>query len=193
MLDAVPSQQPIRPLRRVEYEKLVELGVFDDERIELLRGMLVPMSPQGPGHAEIPHRLVPRLLRALENRARVHFHSPLALLDDTEPEPDVAIVPNGDYARALPTTALLAVEVSDSSLRKDRDLKGPIYAKAGIPEYWIVNLKEQTLEVYRDPSPSEERYATVMTLRRGERVRVRAFEDIELTIDEILGQTGQAG
>src|SRR5450631_913480 len=115
--------ESVRPLHRREYDRLVELGSFDEERIELLRGMLVGMSPQGAEHADVVHRLAALLARGFGDRAVVRTHSPLALGEDSEPEPDVAVLAPGDYSREHPSTALLVIEVSDTSLRKDRAIK----------------------------------------------------------------------
>ena len=120
--------ESLRPLRRREYNCLVELGVFDEERVELLDGVLVSMNPQGAEHAEVTAFLAERLTVSLSGRARVRAHSPLSLSDESEPEPDIAVVPAGDYARAHPTRALHLIEVADSSLRRDRELKAVLYA-----------------------------------------------------------------
>src|SRR5262249_3513893 len=138
-------------LLRVEYDRLVAAGAFEGERLELLRGRLVLMSPQYGPHASTVSRfqdlLVPRLL----GRAQVRTQLPLSLSDDSEPEPDVAVVLLGDYDNEHPQTALLVIEVADSSLKKDRELKPGIYAEAGIADYWVVNLVERTIEVHREP------------------------------------------
>jgi Uma2 family endonuclease len=175
----------VRPLRRREYDRLVELGLFEDERLELLRGTLVAMSPQGPPHADVVERLATRLVTGLAGRARVRSHSPLAVSDDSEPEPDIAVVPDGDYSTEHPSHALLVVEVADSSLRKDRQMKADLYAEAAVPDYWIVNLNQSAIEVHRDPSDGH--YAAVTTYRRGQTLRLAAFPDIELEVDDILG------
>ena len=108
---------------------------------------------------------------------------PLALSEYTEPEPDVAVVPLGDYETEHPHTALLIIEVADSTLRKDRR-KATAYASAGIAEYWIVNLGARTVEVYS--SPEGDRYAEVRTLRTGETVQPLALPDVALAVAEIL-------
>jgi Uma2 family endonuclease len=174
----------VRPLRRSEFERLVELGVFDDERVELLGGVLIEMSPQGASHSTVSARLHGLLHDALRRRAEVRAHSPIALSDDSEPEPDVAVVPLGDYGRELPSEAHLVVEVSDSSLRKDRRIKTELYASAGVPEYWIVNLVERVVEMHR--APADGRYTDVKTCRPGERVALSAFPDVEVDASQLL-------
>lgn len=172
-----------RPLKRSEYDRLIELGVFDDERVELIRGVLVKMSPQRAPHASTVQRLNELLMQRREGRFTVRIQLPLALSEDTEPEPDVAVVPLGDYATEHPHTALLIIEVADSTLKKDRD-KATVYASAGIAEYWIVNLGARTVEVYA--SPEGDRYAEVRTLRTGDTLRPRALAELAIAVAEIL-------
>ena len=175
----------IRPLRRVEYDRLVELGVFTkDDKIELLRGALVEMSPQGSPHADCAAQLARLLIRRLDDRAHVRAHSPFAATDDSEPEPDVAVYPPRRYAAGHPETAFLVIEVADSSLRKDRGLKSEIYAENGVPEYWIVDLVHGTVEVRTEPSDGQ--YARLRTYRRAERIALAAFPDLELATDDFL-------
>jgi Uma2 family endonuclease len=149
----------IRPLRRIEYESLVEQGLMDDSRVELLLGSLVDVSPQGPLHADVVRRLAERLIRDLPGTVQTRVQSPLALSDDSEPEPDLAVVDNGDYRQAHPERALLVIEVAETSLQKDRGIKTAMYATAGIPEFWLVNLAERAIEVHRLPGAG--RYAEV--------------------------------
>jgi Uma2 family endonuclease len=145
-----------RRWRRVEYDRLVDLGMFAGERLELLDGALVVREPQGSPHAAIVTHIGQVLAAAFGPGWHPRLHAPLALDDDSEPEPDVAMVAGGprDYIGAHPSTAALVVEVADSSLRLDRRLKAGLYARAGLREYWIVNLAEVLLEVHRDPEPA---------------------------------------
>ncbi|TMQ17727.1 MAG: Uma2 family endonuclease [Deltaproteobacteria bacterium] len=119
---AIASIAPemVRSIKRAEYDRMVELGMFDDERVELLGGLLVKMSPQHAPHASTVQKLNELLMPQVQRRFTVRIQSPLALSDDTEPEPDVAVVPLGDYELEHPTTALLIIEVSDTTLNKDR-------------------------------------------------------------------------
>jgi Uma2 family endonuclease len=151
----------IRPLKRVEYDQLVDRGFLIDEKVELLHGALVMMSPQKPRHAETTDR-IEDWLRSVARRARVRVQKPLAASEDSEPEPDIAVVPRADYSTFHPSKALLIVEVSDSSLRLDRKVKTAIYAAAGVPEYWVVNLRKDVIEVFW--SPSRGRYLNSRTL-----------------------------
>jgi Uma2 family endonuclease len=182
---ALSSIEPelVRSFKRTEYDQMVELGLFQDERIELIRGVLVKMSPQRAPHASTVQKLNQLLMSRLQGRFTVRIQSPIALSDDTEPEPDVAVVPLGDYEAEHPTTALLIIEVSDTTLRKDRT-KAADYASAGIGEYWIVNLGARSVEVYS--SPDGDRYAEVRTLRTGEALRPAALVDVAIAVAEIL-------
>ncbi|HEU5058377.1 MAG TPA: Uma2 family endonuclease [Kofleriaceae bacterium] len=178
----------IRPLRRVEYDRLVDLGVFDDERIELLRGALVEMSPQGAPHADCSAQLVKMLILRLGERASVRAHSPFAATDDSEPEPDVAVNPPRRYSDGHPQAAHLLIEVADSSLRKDRGIKSEIYAEAGVPEYWIVDVVRAVVEVRT--APVDGHYTRITTYRRGESIALAAFPDVALATDEFLPPAG---
>lgn len=174
----------IRPLRRVEYEALVERGLFQESRVELLCGSLVDMAPQGPRHADVAERLAARLLRSLPASVRVRVHSPLALSEDSEPEPDIAVVPAGDYRRAHPTLALLVVEIADASVLKDRGIKSGLYAMAGVPEYWIVNLQEDLIEAHRRPVAG--RYEEVHRIGPTGVLAPADFPEVRIEAAEIL-------
>jgi Uma2 family endonuclease len=172
-----------RPLRRREYDRLVEMGVFDHERIELLHGMLVTMSPQGLAHHEVISRLHRMLLMALGSRADVRSQGPFAADDDSEPEPDVMVLPLGDYARRRPDRAFLLIEVANTSVADDRD-KAALYASSDVQEYWLVNLPEQTVEVYREAERGT--YLQVTRHARGERLHLVAFPDVTIAIADVL-------
>ncbi len=177
--------EPTRPLRREEYDQLVEAGVFEGEHLELIEGKLVLMSPEGPRHADVIATLNRMLVLALGERAVVRPGNPLAASDTSEPEPDVAVVAAGSYRTAHPATALLAVEVSHSSLRKDRSIKPSLYATAGVLEYWIVDLTTDTVTVLRDPVDGA--YTSTSNRRAGQSITLVAFTDVTLAVDDILG------
>jgi Uma2 family endonuclease len=180
----VAHPQPNRgPMTRAEYEVLVRRGALEDARVELLYGRLVSMSPQGEPHTYSVSQLMTLLVRALGDRARVRVQAPFAALDESEPEPDVAVVAPGDYLDGHPRIAFLIVEVAETSLARDR-AKARLYAAAGVTEYWIVNLPEQVLEVHREPGL--EGYAAVSHRGRGEKIVLAAFEDIAVAVDEVL-------
>ena len=171
------------------YYELVERGLIEpDDRVELLEGVIVSMAPQDPIHAYTISTLQEALGRAFGERAVVRTQLPLLLSPTSMPEPDVAVVAGRpvDYLSRHPTTALLVVEVAASSLAQDRLTKAPIYAAAGVPEYWIVNLREGCVEVRRAPVAAERRYAETSRAERGERLTLVAFPDVTVPVDAIL-------
>ena len=149
-------QTRTRRFSRAEYERLIELGVFQPgEPIELIGGELMVAEPQGPPHYTAIRKTARALEAAFGPGWEVRTEGPIGLDDDSEPEPDVAVVPGSadDYARAHPSRPALTVEVAESSLAIDRQHKGSLYARAGLPDYWILNLVDRVLEVYREPAP----------------------------------------
>ena len=144
----------LRRWSRVEYERLVECGFFQPgDRVELIGGALLVAEPQNSPHATAVGLAEDALREAFGRGWVVRVQAPIALDDDSEPEPDVAVVPGTrrDYRQGHPQRLVLAVEVADSSLVGDRQIKGSLYARAGIADYWIVNLVDHAVEVYRDP------------------------------------------
>ena len=178
------SPQGIRPLRRAEYDKLIELGAFQNEKIELLEGVLVPMSPIGPSHSSAVQKLNALLVPALAGRAAVRIQSPFAALELSEPEPDVVVAPPGDYDTDHPDRAYLIIEVAESSLSVDRGVKKRLYARCGVPEYWIVNVVDRVVEVHTEPADGT--YAKVDRLERGETVRLTGFPDVEIRVADVM-------
>jgi Uma2 family endonuclease len=164
---------------------MVAAGMFEDERVELLYGMIVPMSPHGPEHDDSLSGLEERLKASLGSRAKVRVQCAFAASDESEPEPDIAVVPRRSYRDAHPSEAWLIVEVARSSARKDRGLKGRLYAESGVEEYWVVDLVERTVEVHREPRGGA--YSEITTHRGGETVRLQRFPDVEVNISELLG------
>ncbi len=186
-MQAVARLSPdlIRPLRRVEYDRLVESGAFEDERVELLFGRLVQMSPQCVPHANAIMWLEDALHAGTRKRGCVvRTQLPLVCADESEPEPDVAVVPRRDYGDQHPDEALLVVEVADTSLDKDRHVKGPLYARSGFPEYWLVNLRDRLVEVHTDPGPDG--YRQVALVRPGEVLEATAVAGLSVAVDEVL-------
>jgi Uma2 family endonuclease len=172
-----------------QYFSLVEQGVLrEDDRVELLDGVIVAMSPSGPRHASAITRMMRTCILAIGDRACVRPQAPLIAGALSVPEPDVAVLSGtvGDYDRIHPTTALLVIEASDSSLPQDRLTKSRIYAAAGIGEYWIVNLREGCLEVLRNPDPATRSYVERRVLRRGEVVELLALPDVAIAVDDLL-------
>jgi Uma2 family endonuclease len=171
------STPPLRARRwsRGEYEGLVDKGFFrSDERLELLDGVLAVREPQGTLHATALVLVRDALLRGFGRKYLVREQSPVALDDASEPEPDFAVVPGRarDYRSAHPAKPVLVVEVAETSLRIDRQRKSGLYARAGRPEYWILNLVDRVLEVYREPVRSASarygwKYRSVRLLKSG--------------------------
>lgn len=183
-----------RRWRRVEYERLIEAGFFrPDDPVELVGGQLIVAEPQGSGHyAAI--RAVEETLRAVFGpRGEVRVQGPLALDEESEPEPDVAVVPGTfrDYVAAHPSRPVLVVEVSESSLALDRHHKGSLYARAGLADYWIVNLVDGVLEVHRDPGPDPAaafgwRYRSAEALGRDASVSPLALPGARVRVGDLL-------
>lgn len=182
-LVAVPAEQ-LRPLRRSEYDQLVGLHAFDEEKVELLYGMLVAVSPQGTGHAWAVQELTRLLILALGDRASVRCQLPLAASDESEPEPDLAVVPRARYLDDHPSAAHLVAEVADTSLHKDRVLKGPLYAEMGVPEYWIINVAEKLVEVHTEIVGH--RYARVTPCGGDSRIELVAFPDVAVRVADLF-------
>jgi len=145
-----PEDLAIRPLRVREYEMLAEAGAFDNEKVELLYGRIVPMRPQGSEHAYSVARLNKVLVIALGDHAAVRPQLPFVASEYSMPEPDLCVVSELS-AEAHPERALLVIEVSFSSLKLDRNLKSRLYAEAKIPEYWVVDVGNAEVIVHQDP------------------------------------------
>jgi Uma2 family endonuclease len=173
-----------RLLRRVEYDLLAAHGHFEDEKVELLFGRVVSMTPIGPPHVQSTSRLNVLFIRALGDRAVVRCQGSFAASDISEPEPDILIVPFATYWHEHPSRAHLVVEVAQSSLARDRGLKLELYGLAEVDEYWIVDLVHGCVEVYRDRRDG--RWETLTTHRRGEHVAMAACPDVAIAVDEIL-------
>jgi Uma2 family endonuclease len=165
---------PVRTRRwtRAQYERLADLGVFgEDEPLELIGGQLIVAEPKGNPHAVAVGLASEALREAFGPGWAVRVQDPVALDDESEPEPDVAVVAGShrDYLSGHPARPVLVVEVAESSLQLDREHKGSLYARAGLSDYWIVNLVDQQVEIYRVPGPDAAaaygwRYASVTIL-----------------------------
>lgn len=179
------NSSQVRPLRRVEYDHLIETGIIgENERLELLYGFLVAKEPQGAPHAGGAQRLMKILILALGDRAEVRAHSPLAVSDHSEPEPDIAVVAPGDHRLAHPATALLVVEFAQTSLKIDRGPKAALYAAAGVPEYWVANLVERLVEIHDEPSGGI--YRRMRTVGPDEHLSPKAFPDLVIDVRALV-------
>ena len=187
-----PLPQPA-PLSIERYLRLAAEGVFDDRRVELLDGDVVEMPPIGSRHVVTLDDLRDAIARRLGDRACIRTQSPLALGRDSLPEPDLCIVSGrrADYRDAHPTTALLVIEVSDTTLRLDRTTKAGLYARAGVPEYWIVNLVDEQIEVHRAPDAAQSRYTEIHVRRADTSVSPHTFPDVVLDVGIVLGRAAE--
>ena len=173
-----------------EYHRMAEAGILsEDERVELLDGWIVPMSPIGSPHAGCVNRLTRLLTGLLRDSAVVSVQNPVVLNDLWEPEPDIAVLhfraDGYSQAHPRPPDVRLIIEVADSSTEKDRRIKLPAYAEARIPEVWLVNLPADRIETFRDPRESG--YFTARLVSRGETLSTLELPDVALSADDILG------
>ncbi len=173
-----------------DYYRMAEAGVLrEDDRVELIEGEIVEMSPIGIRHAGCVNRLTRIFFEAVGDRASIAVQNPVRVSDISEPQPDLIIATrrDDDYSSAhpRPEDVLLLIEAGDASLPVDRNVKAPLYAVAGIIEYWIVDFQHGMLEVFRDPAASG--YQVVQRLSRGETVRPIAFPDVTIAVEDIAG------
>ena len=179
---------------RQEYERLGELGIIrDDEPLELIGGQLIVAEPKGSPHAAAVELTADALRAAFGPGWAVRAQNPIVLDDESEPEPDVLVVPGTqrDYRDAHPSSAALVVEVSETTLAFDRRHKASLYARAGVADYWIVNLVDRRLEVHRSPIADSSaefgwRYAEVTTLALDARVSPLARPDVAVTVSALF-------
>ncbi|MBI2219486.1 MAG: Uma2 family endonuclease [Candidatus Rokubacteria bacterium] len=184
---------PLWRMTRTRYERLVDAGIFGrSDRVELLDGLLVAREPQGSLHAMAVGLARAALERAFGRGYHVREEKPVALDELSEPEPDVVVVRGRlrDY-RTHPSNPLLVVEVADTSLTLDRVRKGALYARAGLADYWIVNLVDEVLEVYREPvrTPSRRggwKYASVRLLKRNATIAPLAAPRARIRVAALL-------
>lgn len=189
-VDAAEVELARRRFTAAEFLRLVEIGVLaEGDRVELIQGDLIEMSPIYITHISTLNRLVWLLSNALGKQVILSVQNPVQLSEDNLPQPDVAIFRFQEefYSEqhAKPEDILLIIEVADSSLRYDQRVKSKLYGTAGIADYWIVNLPERQIEVYREPRPNG--YRTVTTYAPGETLSPLAFPDVVLQVEQIMG------
>ena len=172
------------PLMRVDlrlYDRMIEAGIFDSgHSVELLEGLILEREPMKPLHYTRVKHIYDRLLSQFENLATVYSEVPIELPNDGRPQPDIVLadIGAGELEYTRPNQVHLLIEVADSSLERDRDFKGFLYARDGIREYWIVDLNAGNLEVYRNPN--QERYENVITVKSREFIACLAFPEIKI-------------
>ncbi|QSJ19871.1 Uma2 family endonuclease [Nostoc sp. UHCC 0702] len=174
-----------------QYHKMVESGILaEDDRVELIRGEIIEMSPIGTKHAACVNRLVNLLVQLLGKRVIVAAQNPIALNNKSEPQPDVALLkPRDDFfatAHPQPQDIFLLIEVSDSTVMYDREEKIPLYAEANIIEVWLIDINEQIVEVYQQPTAAG--YQHMQKFTSGESLLISAFPDVNITANEIFGR-----
>lgn len=172
-----------------EYDRMIELGLFnEDERVELLNGEIITIMPKGTKHAIFNDLVTDILKEKLGNQVYVRNQNPIVLDDFSEPEPDVVLVkpPRHNYLEKHPTpeNIYLVMEISDTTLQIDREIKSMAYARAGISQYLLLNLIDQTIEDYREPSSSG--YESKKTHRIGGKFNLVEFPEIEINVSDIL-------
>lgn len=186
--------EPLKRWTRAEYERLTELGVFTtDDRIELLNGVIVEKRPHTPRHAFTLMRITKFFALRFDEKLHYRPQLPLALGEYSMPEPDGAIITGEirDYALSHPTTAALVLEAAEETLRLDRTEKMEIYAEAGIEDYWIVNINDRVLEVYREPAaisgtPSGYGYRSVRHYAETEQIAPLFAPQAQIEISTLL-------
>ena len=171
-----------------DYHRMGEAGILhEDDRVELIEGEIVEMAAIGTRHFTCVNGLTRLLVRKVGDEAIVSVQNPVRLNEHTEPQPDLAVIRPRDYRLSLPgpEDVLLLIEVSDTTLAYDRNVKLPLYSRAGIREVWIVDLSGEVIERHNDPSPDG--YRSPYRARRGEKIEASALPDPALTADDVLG------
>ena len=176
-----------------EYHRLAELGFFEeDDRVELIKGEIVQMAAKGTPHSVCETRLFRELFKLLDERATLRGQQPIVIPQESEPEPDLAIVRNRDddylSAHPSPLDVLLVIEIADSSVNYDQKVKLPLYAEAGISNYWIFNLVENCLEFYSEPYQVQDKfgYRRKLIILSNETVTLPNFPDLSLNLSKIF-------
>lgn len=174
-----------------EYYQMGDLGFFDGKRVELIRGEIIQMAPMKTPHATSVRLILDALRKIFGKGYQVDSQLPLSLGKSDEPEPDVAVVEGSvrDFSNLHPRSAKLIVEVSDSTLRFDRATKAELYAENNIDEYWIVNIKERCIEVYRRPVTDKNfgfAFTEIIVVREGESVSPLAKPKAKIKVADIL-------
>jgi Uma2 family endonuclease len=171
-----------------QYHRMGEAGIFDEgERVELLEGVIVAMTPQSSSHARRIQILTGLLARALGSEWAVRAQLPLTLGPRNEPEPDLAVVrADATSEDRHPSSAVLVIEVSGDSLRRDRQVKSAVYARGGVPEYWVVSLDARSVEVYTDPDVGAGTYRRVRTCTLADTLASETLPPVSFPVSELF-------
>lgn len=174
----------------VEYERMGQIGIFaEDERVELVCGEVIEMPPSGERHAACVDFLTQLITLRLRRSAIVRVQSPIRLDEHSQPQPDITILKRRDdfyrHAHPGPEDILLIIEVSDTTLEYDMKVKVPLYARAGIPETWVVNLRGGRVKTYVDPAKGA--YQTITSYARGDELQSHSLASLRLSITEVFG------
>jgi Uma2 family endonuclease len=188
--EAMSVQVVKRSFTVAEYRRMVEAGILSEsDRVELIDGEVFEMSPIGKRHAACVGLLTRLLTLLLQHSALVWVQNPIRLDNYSEPQPDLVVLKFRPdfYRNSLPTPEdlLLVIEVADTTLEYDRQVKIPLYARAGVHETWVVNLLEDRIET--DADPADGVYRTVTSYGRGEKVHSRSLDDLSLSVAEVIG------
>lgn len=175
-----------------EYHRMGEAGIFgEDDRVELVEGEIVEMTPIGRRHADCVNRLTHLLVSFVGSAYVVSVQNPLRLGEHDEPEPDLALLKPGPelYSRGHPGSedAALLIEVADSSLQYDRGFKLPLYARSGVPEAWLIDLRADRIEVHSGPGSNAGGYSRIHAYGRGENLEAATIAGLGFGVDEIMG------
>jgi len=186
---AVQAERPRRLFTVDEYHRMAEAGIFGpEERVELIDGEIIHMSPIGPRHAGCVINVNRILLTRLGDRAVISPQNPVVIRPRSEPQPDMLVLRPRDvsYSRAHPTPedVLLAIEVGDTTVRFDRIVKARLYARARIREYWLIDAGRETVDVFR--APEGDAYTSFTTFGRGTSLAPVAFPDLVIAVDELF-------
>ncbi|MDZ8106491.1 MAG: Uma2 family endonuclease [Nostoc sp. DedQUE12a] len=174
-----------------QYHKMVESGILtEDDRVQLIRGEIIEMSPIGTKHAACVKCLNKLFSNKLRDRVLIGIQDPVVLDNNSEPQPDVTLLkPRDDLyitAHPQPQDIFLLIEVADSTILYDREEKIPLYAEANIIEVWLVDINEEIVEVYQQPTAAG--YQLMQKFTRGQSLSIQAFPDVNITVHEIFGR-----
>ncbi len=192
MTAAIPAQTKLRLITTDEYHRMAEVGILTaDEQVELIAGQIIQKIPKGLCHSALCKRIEKLIERLLGDRALVRLQDPIQLDLYSEPEPDIAVVhPDSSFYEdhhPAPNEIYLIVEIADSTIERDLQLKGNLYAAAGLTDYWVVNVQAQQLHVFRQPQADGYQRQTI--LRGQQSVNLLAFPECSITVQSCLAET----